>query len=130
MVTDLNGVELDMVSTINSPSEASDWLGSVLLPDVYLLTTGSKNILWLVMVHILEHALKNKEWNQHQNKLWSFGVFFFIQVPIKLGIFVLFEPVLKLYLLVYKFWIKLNIRNLRSQVYKWVADITELHFLH
>lgn len=45
MVTDLNGVELDMVSTIHPPSEASDWLGSVLLPDVYLLTTGSKNIL-------------------------------------------------------------------------------------
>lgn len=60
MVTDLNGVELDMVSTINPPSEASDWLGSVLLPDVYLLTTGSKNILRLVMVHILEHALKNR----------------------------------------------------------------------
>lgn len=69
MVTDLNGVELDMVSTIHPPSEASDWLGSVLLPDVYLLTTGSKNILRLVMVHILEHALINKEWNQHQNKL-------------------------------------------------------------
>lgn len=45
MITDLNGVELDMVSTINPPSEASDWLGSVFLPDVYLLATGSKNIL-------------------------------------------------------------------------------------
>lgn len=69
IVTYLNGVELDMVSTVHPPGEASDRLWSVLLPDVYLLTTGSKNILWLVMVHVLEHALQNKEQNQHQNKL-------------------------------------------------------------
>ena len=57
----LNGVKLDAVNSVHTPSEAAHRLGSVFVPDVNLLTTRCKHGILPVMINTMIKSLMKRQ---------------------------------------------------------------------